>query len=560
MQQVGVMLSGSTTSDGVCQLVKSAEGGAVREGMLVIVNRTSPEARILARIGEVISHNDFFTVGDAWSESRREGLDIPSDIARRYQICKLELLCDITHGTGPINFPPGPGDTVSGIDPAKNIEDIFNVGKDKPGIVWIGTLLGYTKQRVPVPLNVEGLPMHLGIFGITGSGKSYDTGVLIERLLSIRCSSTRKVAYPMMIVDAHGDYANYPDEFHRVKQSGQAEGSWVGVAGWFRRLVFPSASVMTEATSSYIQPLGINLDLITPRDIADLIVQFYKGEEAISELQVAGLATVLEDFRRRARSINVLFRKPEALTTALSDTGKDILASAARDAIKRAVEKFSEKIEGQYHLLSTKSPLQEETFVDRITREQGVAVIDFSADGAPGVDLPTKQIIVAYLATLLFNRFTEYKTRKEMRYLLFMIEEAQNFCPSSRYKVGSSMARARLSAIATQGRKFGLSLCLITQRPAFVDPVILSMCNTFLIHRVSPGDVSYVQQVTGGLPESISKKLTSMGKGEMIVHGQMATIPYPLLVSVPDERAVKHLAGTTRVVEGIAEVSDIEHD
>ena len=75
------------------------------------------------------------------------------------------------------------------------------------------------------------------------------------------------------------------------------------------------------------------------------------------------------------------------------------------------------------------------------------------------------------------------------------------------------------------------------------------MCNTFFIHRISPDDVSYVRSVTGGLPESISRRLTRLNQGEMIVTGQMNKVPFPLLIRVPTEdRIVPHPAGTTEVV------------
>ena len=160
---------------------------------------------------------------------------------------------------------------------------------------------------------------------------------------------------------------------------------------------------------------------------------------------------------------------------------------------------------------------------------------------------------MTYIATLLFNKFANYKIRDRSRYLIFLIEEAQNFIPDKSYPVGSSLAKNKLSLIATQGRKFGLSLCLVTQRPSFIDKIVLSMCNTFFIHRISPDDVSYVRSVTGGLPESISRRLTRLNQGEMILTGQMNKVPFPLLIRVPTEdRIVPHPAGTTEVVDTLS--------
>lgn len=162
---------------------------------------------------------------------------------------------------------------------------------------------------------------------------------------------------------------------------------------------------------------------------------------------------------------------------------------------------------------------------------------------------------MTYLATLLFNKFSNYKIREKSRYLIFLIEEAQNFIPDKSYPVGSSLAKNKLSLIATQGRKFGLSLCIVTQRPSFIDKIVLSMCNTFYIHRISPDDVSYVRSVTGGLPESIGRRLTRLNQGELIVTGQMNRVPFPLLIKIPfKERIVEHTQGTTEVVNTLSKL------
>ncbi|MEM3449569.1 MAG: ATP-binding protein, partial [Nitrososphaerota archaeon] len=222
-------------------------------------------------------------------------------------------------------------------------------------------------------------------------------------------------------------------------------------------------------------------------------------------------------------------------------------------AIQRALQKFRD-IEVQHRLLSATFHFSYE-FVDDLTRNREIAIIDFSADGAPGIPTTLKQITVAYLSSLLFKRFTEYKIRKKERYLMFIIEESQNYVPNLlTYNIGYSLAKQKLSWIATQGRKFGLSLCLITQRPSFVDPVVLSMCNTFFIHRVSPEDISFVDKVSGGLPAHLKRRLTYLERGEVIVVGQMSKLPFPVLIRVP-KRKVNHTAGTTDVLGALMRVS-----
>jgi len=94
-----------------------------------------------------------------------------------------------------------------------------------------------------------------------------------------------------------------------------------------------------------------------------------------------------------------------------------------------------------------------------------------------------------------------------------------------------------------------LSLILISQRPSFVDRIVLSMCNTFLIHRLSPEDVAFVRNVTGGLPASLASRLTTLDRGNLILTGQMSRVPFPLLLRItPRDRTVAHTAGKTEVL------------
>jgi len=547
-ETIGVVLSQSTTREATCQLLEAAERGGIREGMLLVIEATPDKRRLLARVSEIVPYNAFFTEGDPWSEARRKNLPFPEQVARRYEICRLELLVELP-GTNEITIPPHPGDYVYRIDPKTARKEIFGVRDGESGIIWFGTQAGY--KGSPVPLDVEAAPMHIAIFGVTGSGKSFDTGALIEKLASIPVAANRTVSFPMLIIDAHGDYLEYAR--HR------ARGKDLGAVDSVTRYVFPDAWRRLQAAGPVerLKPIGINLDNLEPRDLAELIVQYYGG--AGSELQIHGLERTLQEMLEQGYALKQLFTSSyDRLTAHIEAKDTRELHQMAKGAILRALSKFKEA-EDKHQLFSQESLLQEEKWVDELTRQGDIALIDFSAEGAPGVELPMKQLVMTYLAAVLFASFTRYKVQGEDRYLLFVIEEAQNFCPDPSYPVGATLAKTKLSAIATQGRKFGLGLCLISQRPSFVDGIVLSMCNTFFIHRVSPEDVSFVRTVTGGLPPGLLARLTKLSRGEIIITGQMSKVPFPLVVRVEKEdRKVAHPAGTTEVIKNLARLREVQ--
>ncbi|MEM3433313.1 MAG: ATP-binding protein [Candidatus Methanomethyliaceae archaeon] len=549
-EAVGVVLSQSTTREATCQLLEEAEQGGIREGMLLVIETSAHKRRLLARVSEIVPYNAFYTEGDPWSEARRKNLPLPEHVARRYEVCKLELLVELP-GTNEITIPPHPGDRVLRIDPKTAREEIFGVREAERGVIWFGTQAGY--EGSPVPLDIEAIPMHMAVFGVTGSGKSFDMGALTERLVSIPVAPNRAVSFPMLIIDAHGDYLEYARY--------RAEGGDLGAVDSVVRYVFPDAwrrlRTADRDWSRRLEPIGINLDNLGARDLAELIVQFYGGVG--SELQIHGLERTFTEMLDAGWTLSSLLTSGyEQLEAQVKKKSASEIHDAAKGAILRALAKFRET-EDRYQLFSHRSPLQDGGWVDDLTRRGNIAIVDFSAEGAPGVELPVKQLVMTYLATVLFASFTQYKVRGEDRYLLFVIEEAQNFCPAPSYPVGAALAKTKLSAIATQGRKFGLGLCLISQRPSFVDGIVLSMCNSFFIHRISPEDVSFVRTITGGLPPGLLSRLTKLGRGELIVTGQLSKVPFPLVVKVEaEDRKVPHPVGTTEVVKNLARLRGVQ--
>jgi DNA helicase HerA-like ATPase len=568
-EEVGIILSDANTREATCQLLEKEERarGGIREGMLLVIGADQGKRKILTRVGEIIPFHAFLTEGSPFSEAIRKKLPIPHQVARQYEICKLDILMEIPGGKE-VNIPPHPGDSVYKIDPKKQFEAIFGIERVAKGIVWYGTTAGY--EGAPIPLDVEGIPMHLAVFGITGKGKSFDFGVLIEKLCAIPTGKeeTPLISFPMIIIDAHGDYINYASylylEKKKLRESGKPFGNPLGAVTEIIRYVFPESykSIQSADEREYTKQIGINLNKLTDRELAELIVLYYRGQIGPEqELQISGIENSLAHTRylgypwgENKHEIFINDTYFEQFKQYILNTKRSRINDMTARAIGSALDKFK-KIDEDYHIFAAPSPLKDENFMDELTKRGSITIVDFSADGAPGVELPIKQLVVSYLASVLFNKFTQYRLKKQTRYLLFAMEESQNYVPDISYPVPISLAKSKISAIATQGRKFGLGLCLISQRPSFVDRVVLSMCNTFFIHGISPEDVRFVETVTGGLPRALSLRLTRLDRGEIIVVGQMSKVPFPLVIKVPEkERKVPHITGKTEVVDSLTDL------
>ncbi len=535
---VGVVLSGATSSEARAQLTELGER-VLREGMLVVVEARRGEESLLARVDELRPVHEFYSEGDVWTEARRRGLrpEVLDSLARRYTVASLTILGKASgRGLEEPSRPPVPGDFVRLLGP-RELGSMLGLSPGEPGIVYFGELVGYS--GVGVPLDVENITMHVGVFGETGSGKSYGVGYLLELLSRIPVGDGY-AALPALVVDANGDYLDYYRAY--------AAGERVGGYGFVKRLVFPRSSARY---SPYTVPVSIALDVFSAREIAEFIIAYKSGGVELNELQVAGLERVLKEFEGVYGFTELLVSHLDEVVEELGELSRGreafIHAQTAR-AIRSALEKFRQDLVERYAIVSEK-PVLGPGFVEELVNAPGLAILDFSAEGAPGVPLPVKQLVVAYLLRLLYKVFTEYKVSGKERYMLLVLEEAQNYAPNPRtYPVSWSLARDYLALIATQGRKFGISLLLVSQRPVFVDPVVVSMLNTWIIYRLPVDDVSVVSRAAGGLPRSIEKRLPRLPRGVALVHGQMNVLGFPVLVRT-GRRRVGHVMGRTRVVE-----------
>jgi len=521
---VAVVLSKATTARVICQVYAEHEH-EIAEGRLYLI-KTRDNRDVLCRVDKITPYEEFYEPGDAWSEARRKRAPIPVDVSRKYMIAELELLGQIgTRGLHEVTKPPTPGDEVFEIS-SEDLDKILGLsGSDTP-LMHIGTFFGYSDLRLP--LDLEALPMHMAIIGVTGSGKSYTAGFLIERLKEVEVDGY-KSAVPVMIIDANGDYLDFWNEYRRKGR--------LGCYDKVLRFVFKGSSAHKyfRYIKNGVIPIKVDLDAFTPREIAELVITYYSG--SLNELQVSGLEAALTELKLEDYGLNEIFvddRAFDALHYRLQEAkDQKRIHPQTYSAICRALDKFREELLEKYEVISMEPTLSEELIDDITGKSPSLVIIDFSADGATGVPLRLKQFVVSYLTKLSYDKFVSYKINGENRLLLLMIEEAQNYCPNLQaYPVGYSLARENVALIATQGRKFGLCLCLISQRPAFIDPIALSMVNTFIIHRVAASDVSFVKKLAS-LPEWIERKLTSLAVGRAVVVGQMNRLGFPVLVDIP---------------------------
>src|SRR5262249_13506871 len=150
-----------------------------------------------------------------------------------------------------------------------------------------------------------------------------------------------------------------------------------------------------------------------------------------------------------------------------------------------------------------------------------------------GYDHLTQSTMVALVLKHLFEKRASLSN--EIPPLLCVVEEAHNFIPSTGEGQGNTPSVEIIRKVITEGRKFGVGLLLISQRPSRLDETTLSQCNTYMIFRlVNPRDQSFVEKVMENLTKADSRLLPGFGPGQGIVSGQ--GVRFPLLIQVDEDK------------------------
>jgi DNA helicase HerA-like ATPase len=186
--------------------------------------------------------------------------------------------------------------------------------------------------------------------------------------------------------------------------------------------------------------------------------------------------------------------------------------------------------------------LEVEEFVNNFCKTDGklndVAVTCFDLS-----DLETDEVRRALIYAVVSFIFEKYKSKelsieKNASPILFAIEEARTLIPRATGdpemdKPATKLARSAVRSIATEGRKMGLGLLVISQTPSSVDNLITSQANTQILHRMTnPDDLTYIKQISESLSQEDLENLKTVGEGTAIVTGVAMKTRSSILVDI----------------------------
>lgn len=173
-------------------------------------------------------------------------------------------------------------------------------------------------------------------------------------------------------------------------------------------------------------------------------------------------------------------------------------------------------------------------FIGYVSRSN-VTIVDLS-----GIPFEVLSITVSLVARLVFDFCFHYsKLRHDSGNLndvpvMIVCEEAHNYVPQSDYAAYRA-SRKSIERIAKEGRKYGLSLMVVSQRPSEVSETIFAQCNNFLALRLTnSADQQYVRRLFPDNSSAITETLPNLGPGECIVVGDAVALPAIVQMPKPD--------------------------
>jgi DNA helicase HerA-like ATPase len=363
----------------------------------------------------------------------------------------------------------------------------------------IGSLLSRPPGAVPVALDVKGFTStHLAIIASTGSGKSYLAGVLLEELMA---PHNRAAA---LIIDPHGEYSTLQEmQNHPAFRAGNYRP---------RVRIFQPDSVRVRIDTLTIADLRYLLPNLTEKMHYQLgraynfAQRSFKGGWNLEQLMYA--------VRQTAEG-----KKGEEDEEDDPTTGALIwrLNSVLRHS---RIFNDTENLE-----------------LDELFRPGQCTVIQLNE-----VDQREQQVIAATLLRRVYQARIDTVKQKvgrgDRNYVPFpvfcLMEEAHNFAPAS----ADAVTTEALKTILSEGRKFGVSVGLITQRPGKLDSDVLSQCMTQCIMRITnPIDQDRIASSVESVGRDLIRELPSLSKGQVIVSG--ASVNTPVLLRVR-QRLTRH--------------------
>ena len=372
---------------------------------------------------------------------------------------------------------------------------------------------------------------HAAILGSTGSGKSWTVALILER--------ASKLSHPNILVfDMHGEYAPLSKgkggfaSYFRIAGPGDLESPGEDVLFlpyWLLNRDEMLSMILDRSDQN--APNQASRFTLHVKDLkSDTLVSNAKSEVAKTFTVDSPIPYQMTDLIQRLRTDNT--------TKGISaSTGKEVKGEW-EDKLTRFISRLEAKVEDRrYGFMFAPPPIAQE--YDWLGRQieallsadgsGGIKVIDFSE--VPSDVLP---VVTGTLARLLYD--VQFWMSADARTpVTLLCDEAHLYLPVR--EDADAVQRQALGAferIAKEGRKYGFSILVVSQRPADVSRTILSQCNNFMALRLTnDNDQSVIRRLMPDSLAGLTAILPLLDTGEALLLGDAVLLPTRVKLDQP---------------------------
>ncbi|XMA23743.1 ATP-binding protein (plasmid) [Bacillus bombysepticus] len=435
------------------------------------------------------------------------------------------------------------------VEPAKEeeIRKIYDNLEDKEGNFTFASLSNNLKIKVPVDGN-KFFNKHIAIVGSTGSGKSHTLSTILQKAVAEKKEGYQLNNSHIILFDIHSEYqAAFPNANiidindltlpYWLLNSEELEELFLDTEAndHNQRNIFKEAVVNNRKLKrggSEEERERIHFDSPVFFDLNEVLnyVKHRNKEKKNKHNDIIWKDTNGDTFIFNEESLHRLFNEslsPEG-TSAAGLNGKLI------NFLNRLENKINDKRLDFLLGEQAKKITFEETLKTILgykdENNSNVTIIDLS-----GVPFEVLSITVSLISRIIFEYGYYYKRLRCQNNpkekinndipILLVYEEAHKYVPNSDLAKFRS-SRKSIERIAKEGRKYGITLLLATQRPSELSETIFSQCNNFIAMRLTnPNDQIYVKRLLPDTLGNLIDKMASLKAGEALLVGESVVIP-----------------------------------
>ena len=453
-------------------------------------------------------------------------------------------------------------------------EDVHNFVKKDDDPLTVGTLTHENNQEINVGVN-DLFASHIGIFGNTGSGKSYTLAKIYRELFLkyIENKSFRDNA-KFFFIDFNGEYVNdnaiinkaYKNVYslNTRKEEDKFPISEEQISDYnFWSLVLEA----TEKTQKPFLKRAIENDFLTQRiQDGDSLIQFVKSlvlkiidknDDNVNIAQIIDLLSQLGDCLTNSNIPETVLSLRQNLHYNSTTHGfyigtnnydgvipfvEELFDNIEFDEIEddylskvriRIILQFHHEIINGYSNIEHLSPLLKRTpprindlrkviVINELESEQNITVVSLR-----DVNIQMRKMLPLLICKQLYEKKKE--VNKKEKYLNLVIDEAHNILSSISQRESETWKDYRLETfeeIIKEGRKFGTFLTIASQRPSDISATIISQLHNFFLHRlINNNDIKAVERTVSYLDKLSFESLPILPTGTCILAGLSAQVP-----------------------------------